>query len=144
MSSGTEIVNLDRVCAAKAVRMVTDVKKAGQDSADTLITKALGVLQEQGLYALVLFCDSRKEEKGTGEIKNNIFNLLKEQKLITNNSPADLTAELSKENGLLSNLDELFLAIFLIEKTLIYARYHAKALKKEGAGQRLKSGGEAE
>ncbi|MCG9969227.1 hypothetical protein L9W92_14475 [Pelotomaculum terephthalicicum JT] len=70
--------------------------------------------------------------------------MLKEQKLITNNSPADLTAELSKENGLLSNLDELFLAIFLIEKTLIYARYHAKALKKEGAGQRLKSGGEAE
>lgn len=142
MSNGTEIVNLDWVCGAKAVRMVTDVKEAGQDSADTLITKALGVLQEQGLYALVLFCDSHKEEKGTGEIKNNIFNLLKEQKLITNTSSADLTAELIKENGLLSNLDELFFAIFLIEKTLVYARYHAKALKKEGAGQGQESGGE--
>lgn len=124
--------NLDRVCAEYGYNFAKKVSEADDfdaKKAEVLITKALGVLQEQGLYAFVLFCDSRPdgEKAGAEKMKDLAKKLLKKLKLIND---GDFLNELQKDEGLLTKLDDLMLAIQVLEKTLIYARYHAKALKK--------------
>jgi hypothetical protein len=104
-----------------------DAEKAAVKKAESLITKALGVLQEQGLYAFVLFCESRgsTEKEGAEEMKKITKELLKDKLSLISND--DLLNEIRKDNGLASRLDDLLLAIQVLEKSLIYARYHAKA-----------------
>jgi len=127
-------INLDQLCAEYGYRLAEKVSKADGFNAkkgEILITKALGVLQEQGLYAFVLFCESRAdgEKAGAERIENLAKELLKESNLIND---GDFLNELRKDNGLLTRLDDLMLAIQVLEKSLIYARFHAKAMKEAG------------
>ena len=129
-------INLDQICAEYGYRFAEKVSKAdGFDAkkAEILITKALGVLQEQGLYAFALFCKSRPsvERAGAEEIEALAKELLKELNLING---GDFIDELRKDDGLLTRLDYLMLAIQMLEKSLIYARFHAKAMKEVGEG----------
>jgi len=125
-------MNLDQLCAEYGNKFAEEVTKALNNkakAAESLITKALGVLQEQGLYAFILFCESRgsQEKEGAKKITELTKELLKDKlKLISN---GDLLEEIRKDGGLATRLDDLMLAIQVIEKTLIYSRYHAKALK---------------
>lgn len=121
--------NLDKLCAEYGYRFADEIKKANNfdaKKAESLVTKALGVLQEQGLYAFLLFCESRgtAEKAGADKIKEITAKLLKKLQFISGN---DLLEEIRKDNGLASRLDDLILAIQVLEKSLIYARYHAKA-----------------
>jgi len=125
-------MNLDQLCAEYGHKFAEEVSRAdgfNAKKAEVLITKALGVLQEQGLYAFVLFCESRPsgERAGAERIKENTQKLLKELQLISN---GDFLDELRKDDGLLTRLDDLMLAIQVLEKSLIYARFHAKAMKE--------------
>jgi len=129
-----EKMNLDQLCAEYGCRFAEDVSKAEDfdaKKAEILITKSLGVLQEQGLYAFVLFCKSRPSGERTGakEIEALAKELLKKLNLIND---GDFLAELRKDGGLLTRLDDLMLAIQVLEKSLIYARFHTKALKAAG------------
>jgi len=131
-----EKMNLDQLCAEYGCRFAEDVSKAEDfdaKKAEVLITKALGVLQEQGLYAFVLFCESRSsgERAGAEKIETLAKELLKKLNLIND---GDFLDELRKDGGLLTRLDDLMLAIQVLEKSLIYARFHAKALKEVGEG----------
>lgn len=124
--------NLDRLCAEFGYKYAKDVTNAinkDADKAENLITKVLGVLQEQGLYAFVLFCKSRSdtEKKGAVVIEKITKELFKDEQLHLV-SDSDLMEEIRKNNGLASNLENLVLAIKVLEKSLIYARYHAKAM----------------
>ncbi len=124
--------NLDRLCAEFGYKYATDVTDAinkDADKAENLITKVLGVLQEQGLYAFVLFCKSRRdtEKKGAVVIEKITKELFKDEQLHLVGD-GDLMEEIRKNNGLASNLENLVLAIKVLEKSLIYARYHAKAM----------------
>jgi hypothetical protein len=123
--------NLDRLCAEYGYRFAQDTTQAFKNDAkkaENLLTKALGILQEQGLYAFVLFCKSRGdiERRGAEGIERITKEILKDKLNLMGNG--DLLEEIHKENGLLSKLDELILAIQVLEKSLIYARYHAKAM----------------
>mgnify|MGYP001772477645 CR=1 FL=1 len=121
------MTNLDKICAEFAQKIAKELSQSFNNNpkkAEILINKALGVLQEQGLYAFVLFCMSRgKDEKdGAEKLKTLTGELLKDElKLIGN---GDILNEII---NLSANLDSLMLAIQVLEKTLIYARYHAKA-----------------
>ncbi|HOJ16454.1 MAG TPA: hypothetical protein PLC43_04705 [Caldisericia bacterium] len=122
--------NLDRLCNEYGHKLAEEVSKAEKfdaKKAETLLTKALAVLQEQGLYAFALFCNSRgkAEESGAEEIKKISTYLLYDCKVGLNGNN-DLLQEII--NRLASNLDDYKLAIQLLEKSLIYARYHVKAL----------------
>ena len=125
-------INLDQLCAEYGYKFAAKVSKAdGLDAkkAEVLITKTLGVLQEQGLYAFALFCESRTsvEKSGAEEIGNLAKELLKKLALIGNGNFFD---ELRKDDGLLTKLDDLMLATQVLEKSLIYSRFHAKAMKE--------------
>lgn len=121
-------LNLDQRAAQYAQKIVAD----GQKGLENLITKTLGVLQEQGVYACLLFLFSRTSiEKSLADVtRPHLYNLLKEL-------PAFQQSEINDQNGLqffsdtvCSDMDALLLVKDLYEQTLIYARYGAKAAGK--------------
>lgn len=119
------LLNLDQRAAQYAQTIVAE----GQDGLENLITKTLGVLQEQGVYACLLFLFSRtsKEKILAETIRLHLYNLLKEL-------PVFQQSEINDQNGLqffsdsvCTDLDTLLLVKDLYEQTMIYARFGAKA-----------------
>jgi len=117
--------NIDFQCAEYAQKMAQGV---GEE--DT-IGKSLGVLQEDGLYAFYLYTLSLEKRKKYADkarcIIDNSSDLLSTFSLIqrgkvTPMNVQEVIAPLTKE------LDELIWAKEILERTLVYARYHAKAL----------------
>jgi hypothetical protein len=129
-------LNLDQ----KAAQYAQETVKAGKEAkaVENLITKTLGVLQEQGVYAMMLFLFSRSgDDKSIADkVRPPLYDLLSELPAFSQN------AELQKlRNGddkpekvlkfysdhVCESLDTLLLVRELYEQTLIYARYGAKA-----------------
>ncbi|MGC8947594.1 MAG: hypothetical protein ACP5N6_15765 [Anaerolineae bacterium] len=139
--------NLDQLCALLGYEMAQKVNAELSKASDTenMITKSLGVLQEDGVYAFFLYLASQiKEKKGDKKDKrsnaasalaNQAAQLLKHQSLNLiraddgENVYEKAMEEIRRENGLASDLDRLLLAKRVLEQALIYARYHAKALE---------------
>lgn len=132
-----ETFNLDKLAAERAQAIVQNAKQGVPDvkkpveTLERLDTKALGVLQEQGVYALILFLFSRTsdEKKVASIIRNQLYEALKK---LPNFKDADIKDEAQKalefySKNVLEDLDTLLLVRDLYEQTLIYARYGAKA-----------------
>lgn len=104
---------------------------AAQCEDETLINKCLGVLQEDGVYAFFLYLKSRSktELKISEKISKKAYELLTQDysfgRLKESNN--DHLEFVRKKLG--NRLDDLFFAKELLERALVYARYHAKALK---------------
>ena len=165
MSMQDRFCSLDLLAASTSQEMVSVIEvkvKDGivtSDSLENLATKALGVLQEQGIYALVLFLLSRsgsstdikglkKEEYVACKIVYELLNLLKTRELealnikftkniqspqMVNNK-GEKTAILkyfTSPGSLLEDIDKLLLIRDVYEQTLIYTRFVAKACKEE-------------
>lgn len=142
-------LNLDQKAAHYAQRIVDKGKvvpnvKKPIDTLERLVTKTLGVLQEQGVYAAILFLYSRTsdEAKIAPAIRGSLFRLLQDKEanyampiFQDKNVPVDdadaqiALAFYSRE--VCEHLDTLLLVKELYEQTLIYARYGAKAAGKE-------------
>lgn len=157
-------LNLDQKAAQYAQDIVSKAKvEKVKDPAGTLerlVTKTLGVLQEQGVYAMTLFLFSRSsdEEKIAPHIRAPLYALLRQLPVFQNN--AELFGKLSGFNEktaaepvlpfysdhVCEELDTLLLVKELYEQTLIYARYGAKAASKgdtkAGAGQSQQEAGQ--
>ncbi len=130
---------LDMKCAEYG-NMIASI----DDNNDTLITKSLGVLQEDGIYAYYIYLLSRgsKEEKPALKTTQLMFKFLKERGVFTADDPILNKDSLTKDekneyvrkllnairSDIANNLDHLLFAKELLERTLVYARYHAKAL----------------
>lgn len=116
-------MNIDLKCAQFGNKIAYEVKD------ETLITKSLGVLQEDGVYAFFLYLASKK---GTAEnIKDNAFNLLTQEGILNHVVGNEHDHLKAVRENFEDKLDELLLAKELLERTLVYARYHAKALGGE-------------
>jgi hypothetical protein len=156
------MANLDKLAAEHARNMVKvveetygrDGKKVKASEADTLFTKALGVLQENGIYAafLLLLSRSGDADKPADPMKMKAEQLsacfaaaellglldepdLKYLHLAMPNTP-DWRAVNAQKKKILdhlagevctADLDKLLFVKALFEQTLIYARYGAKA-----------------
>ncbi|MFN3743007.1 MAG: hypothetical protein ACK4VW_10145 [Anaerolineales bacterium] len=137
--------NLDQIAAKAAQEMV---KKTRAPELETLVTKTLGVLQENGVYACVLFLDSRssREKEMAEQIRKQLEQVLDALYQPEQNAQSaqdrggcggpeakPYRAEQNKNlrewiaDHLASQLDQLLLVKQLWEQTLIYARYSAKA-----------------
>lgn len=125
------VIHLDSLCAQYGYEIVRTVAPSGSLSKsdraklENTITKSLGVLQENGVYAFFLFLAYRRDEKGAPEVKSQVLNLLRHAEVNLLPSGND---DFQAVQQLTNNLDNLLLARQLLEQTLIYARYHAKAL----------------
>lgn len=116
--------NLDLACA----KVGKDIANSSSDDLEKVITDALAVLEEQGIYAMFLFLKTRGGSGGEN-VSQKLHKFLKE-------TPQQ--APLLSENGdvftslqqLVGDLDRLLLARDLVRQTLIYARYHARLHEK--------------
>ena len=120
--------NLDQLAAQYAQKIV---EKGGADI-ENPVTKALGVLQEQGVYACILYLLANKHHI----VLTPLYGLLGELPGIAGKEkiPDERTGvkEVLKfySNMVCHDLDILLLVKELYEQTLIYARYGAKAEDK--------------
>jgi hypothetical protein len=122
--------NLDLACA-KAGKIIA---KRPSKELENLVTRALAVLEEQGLYALFLFLEPQTGRNGemVKGIHDQLFTFLQatpqQTALLSEN--ADVFASLQQMG---KDLDKLLLARDLVWQTLIYARYHARGPQRSEA-----------
>lgn len=127
MSNGTS-PNLDRLAAqhAQAIISRTTDKKASE--VDNTVTKALGVLQENGVYACFLYLRAKEGENGAVVVEE-MLDLLDGLGFgwgkPTENSLKEVLSYISEKVTV--DLERLLLAKETLEQMLIYARYGAKA-----------------
>ncbi|CAD7773998.1 hypothetical protein AIOGIFDO_01499 [Candidatus Methanoperedenaceae archaeon GB37] len=119
-------MNLDLEATRTSQEIITKTGGNRSSEVENLITKTLGVLQENGIYACTLYLNSRtsEAEKKIGPVIHE--ELLKMTKRlvktpIKNDDYEYLTDEIC------SDIDLLILTKQLWEQTLTYARYGAKA-----------------
>jgi hypothetical protein len=121
--------NLDQLCAKYGWQIASEVRQAIGKQAENHITKSLGVLQEDGVYAFFLYQASRgqREKAGAEMLQDQAKELLKQAGIKGFVNASDPLAAV--RDHLAGDLDQLLLAKRLLEQALIYARYHAKALE---------------
>jgi hypothetical protein len=132
MSNSTER-NLDRLAAECAQRIIERTKDKKAGDVDNTITKALGVLQENGVYACFLYLLAK--EKGNAavvvdEMLSLLEGLFSEWKKPMGNGQSDLSSDVVLKHiteKVTADLERLLLAKETLEQMLIYARYGAKA-----------------
>lgn len=149
--------NLENFCASKSFELkealiggknISEINKTDKSKIENAITKSLGVLEHDGVYALFLYLGSKNGKKefeitnpDTNEkidlsekLINNLLNIIEDCDVLSindsNNKPQNSDDILIK---LTSNRNDLHLIKAIFEKTLIYARYHVKALKVSGS-----------
>lgn len=137
-----EKLKKEKKSSDEAERSKRDLIKKRTETLERLVTKALGVLQEQGIYATMLFLFSRSsdEKEIAPSIRSQLFEALKKLLTLKNgvtvpqaNADAQTALRFYIDN-VLDNLDTLLLVRDLYEQTLIYARYSAKAADDKASG----------
>jgi len=116
--------NLDLACARTGQAIAEKPSK----ELEKLVTSALAVLEEQGVYALFLFLKTRGG-KAAPTIEQKVREFLK-----TTPQQAPLLPDDGDVFALLQSmsedLDKLLLARDLLRQALVYARYHARVPQK--------------
>lgn len=158
------MINLDMLAAQKAQAIIAntvDKEKLDKSDVENLVTKALGVVQEQGVYAGMLFILSRgsvKEENGKKNDERMIAEAVRDQLVSLLSHPGLVQFQLTYSGNnddpqqLLKHFAEcvcakpvqtLLLVKNLFEQTLMYARFSAKACSepnKQSGNQPEKQG----
>lgn len=116
--------NLDLACAKTGQAIAEKPSK----ELEKLVTSALAVLEEQGVYALFLFLKTRGG-KAAPTIEQKVREFLKTtpQRAPLLSGDGDVFALLQSMS---EDLDKLLLARDLLRQALVYARYHARVPQK--------------
>jgi len=117
--------NLDYICMKYAQEIVNTVK---DDNLENNLSKALGVLQEDGIYAMFLWLEDKDKE-----LRKNLNSLLNHesikkylQKDKNSNFPDDFKEFCNTLKDVLKDLDNLFFIKKILDRTLTYALYHVR------------------
>ncbi len=118
--------NLDQLAAQRAQAIIS---RTGDKDMDNIVTKALGVLQEDGVYACFLYLLAKEKGNGGDVVVEEMLNLLDGLGFGWGNPGNDSSEEVLKHvtDKVTANLERLLLAKETLEQMLIYARYGAKA-----------------
>lgn len=129
VKEANEMINLDYVCIDIGQKIINDTDKKKIKDTQNNIRKALGVLQEDGVYAMFLWFEDKDREK---KIRENLTELLNKEnikKYLLNNSdkfPENFTEFCEKLKVIAQDIDKLLFMKKVLERTLTYALYHAK------------------
>jgi hypothetical protein len=129
--------NLDHAAAVAAQTILTGIGEKKWGDAETLIRKCLGVLQENGVFAAVLYLSTRKDKKEAEPAEAISCQLIALAEKVAAPSPRPPKAGPAPGNPKLArleyltrdvtcNIHTLLLVKSLWEQALIYARYGAK------------------
>ncbi len=119
--------NLDLACYSSAMKLIDSLPTNEKDKGKKILSitqKALGVLQEDGVYAFTIYLKSLKDEIAdhigteSRNLLNQVFNI-----------PCSKLEEIIMSKDF--NLEKLLLTKGLLEKMLTYARYNAKGLSND-------------
>ena len=139
--------NLDLACAKTGQAIVQNFLKELEElkefeklkklkklkELEKLVTSALAVLEEQGVYALFLFLETRGG-KVAPTIVQEARKLLRETPrrtpLLSDKGNGDVFKSLQSMS---EDLDKLLLARDLLRQALVYARYHVRVPQKAEA-----------
>lgn len=133
--------NLDRLAAQCAQKIVTQLVDGAEDQQakaklatdlDNTLTKALGVLQEHGVYACFLYLWAKEKEHGQA-VSKAMLRLIEKMDLY-HEKPAGESVEHVLEyisKTVTADLEKLLLVKETLELALIYGRYGAKARQSE-------------
>ena len=116
--------NLDLACARTGQAIAEKPSK----ELEKLVTSALAVLEEQGVYALFLFLKTRGG-KAAPTIEQKVREFLKTtpQRAPLLSGDGDVFELLQSMS---EDIDKLLLARDLLRQALVYARYHARVPQK--------------
>lgn len=121
--------NLEPLCARYG-RAIIDGEE-GFDKQENVVTKALAVLAENGLYGMTVFLlslsDKNVKKFGKRTVTGPLRLLWQEIGLIPGTTQDSPDALATAVQNLAEDLAKLILARQVTESTLIFARYHAKA-----------------
>lgn len=115
---------LDMKCAGCGEAIVADL----HGLKEAAVNRALGILQEEGVYAFFLYL--KAEDKDTKALGQKVFAFLLEREGLKEILSAEKDDLKAVRDGLAGDLDALLLARELIERVLVYTRYHLKAKGK--------------
>ena len=120
--------NLDLACA----KVGKTIAERPSKELENLVTNALAVLEEQGVYALFLFLKTRGG-RGAENVNQKIYEFLK---VTPQQAPilSDNTDVFTSLQQMAKDLDKLLLARDLVRQTLVYARYQARVPQKSEVG----------
>ena len=122
--------NLDYGCMKCAQSIINSSKKLKTLEND--LKKAIGVLQEDGVYAMFLWLESKDKA-----IRLRLIKLLNESEIkmyLLNDSEKfddDFTKFCENLMEVAKDIDKLFFMKKILERTLTYALYHAKTGEKD-------------
>jgi len=120
------IQNIEPICAQWGRQMIDENNDTTIGEKETIITKALCVLAENGLYAMAVFLlSSHKKEYGQRVLTEYLAGLWHDFDLCPRET--DKGSMLDAVKKITENLHELILARKTAEQALVFARYHAKA-----------------
>lgn len=133
MGNGMTQLNLDWLAAQHAQEIIRRTKNIKPGEVDNTVTKALGVLQENGLYACFLHLLAKEKENGTIVVKE-MLDLLESLPFGWGKPDSSAPEEVLKyiSEKMTADLERLLLAKETLEQMLIYARYGAKARSSQG------------
>jgi hypothetical protein len=121
-------LNLDRLAAERAQAIIRRTADKKASEIDNTITKSLGVLQENGVYACFLYLLAK--EKGNRDVVVEEMLSLLDALNFGWGKPANYEAATVLKHitdKVTIELERLLMAKETLEKMLIYSRYGAKA-----------------
>ncbi len=123
--------NLDRLAARHAqaiIEQTVDDQGIKASEMDNTITKTLGVLMEDGVYACFLYLLAKEKENGRAVVQE-MLRLVDELGFDwgkpVDDEPRNVLAHISER--VTQKLEPMLLVKEILERMLIYARYGAKA-----------------
>ncbi len=126
------MTNLDYIC----IKHAQEISKIQSSNLENNLRKALGVLQEDGVYAMFLWLEDKDKDK---ETRKKLIYLLNDDKIKKYFLDTGFSEEFSDFCGELQevakDIDKLFFMKKILERTLTYALYHAKVGKNGEAGE---------
>lgn len=124
------MINLDYLCAKTG-------QEIGGETDRSILQKALGVLHEDGIYAMFLRLEEKETKKEKYKVRKKLTCMLNEDKirnhLFSDSSTfsEDFKEFCAKLIEVAKDIDKLFFLKMMLERTLTYALYHAKIKEPE-------------
>lgn len=127
------VINLDRLAAQHAQAVIKNTENEKSSDVENTITKALGVMQENGVYACFLYLLAKEKQNGKAVVQE-MLDLLEKLGFgwnkPMNNGQIDVRHDIVLKHiidNVTQDLERLLLTKETLEQMLIYARYGAKA-----------------
>ena len=120
------MLNLDYRCMEYGQK----ISKISDSNLENNLRKALGVLQEDGVYAMFLWLEEKDKSKTIRKKLTELINEGEIKKYFLNDSEGfnieDFDKFCEKLREIAKDIDKLFFMKKLLARTLTYALYHAK------------------